>query len=77
MQKTGIRVLIFNNGKKMEGVRNQQPKWGIFRISNEKDLNLAKKTWQKSLELIHEALKNSENTGWYTKIEEDAEENIE
>jgi predicted transport protein len=75
MQKTGIRVLIFNNGKKMESVRNQQPKWGIFRISNEKDLERAKKNWQKSLELIREALRNNENTGWYAKIEEDIEEN--
>ena len=35
----------FNNGKKMEGVRNQQPKWVIFRISKEKDLEQAKKNW--------------------------------
>ena len=45
IQKTGIRVLIFNNGKKMEGVRNQQPKWGTFRISKEKDLDQETKNW--------------------------------
>ena len=71
MQKTGMRVLIFNNGKKMEGVKNRQPKWGIFRISKEEDLEQAKKNWQKSLELIREALRNNENTGWYAKIEEE------
>jgi len=58
----------------MEGVKNRQPKWGIFRISKEEDLEQATKNWQKSLELIREALRNNENTGWYAKIEEDIEE---
>lgn len=71
MQKTGIRVLIFNNGKKMDGVRNQQPKWGIFRISSDKDLNQSENIWKRSLELIRESIRNNENTGWYAKIEEE------
>lgn len=74
MQKTGIRVLIFTGGNKMEGVRNQQPKWGIFRISTEKDLERAERNWRRALELIREVIKNNENTGWYAKIEEEESE---
>lgn len=76
MQKTGMRVLIFNNGKEMAGVKNQQPKWGIFRIATEEDLKKAGKNWRTSLKLIKEALDNNENTGWYATIEdEETDEN--
>jgi hypothetical protein len=71
MQKTGIRVLIFNNGAKMDGVKNQQPKWGSFTISNEQDLSKSQKLWEQSLKLISESIKNNENTGWFAKIEDD------
>jgi hypothetical protein len=43
-------------------------------MSKEKDLDRATKNWQKSLELIREALRNNENTGWYAKIEEEVDE---
>ena len=77
IQKKGIRVLLFNNGKIMKGVKNRQPKWGVFRITENSDLSDAKNNWKYSLELIREALKNNENTGWYAKLEDELTEEEE
>ena len=74
MQKTCLRALIFTNGQEFKGVKNRQPKWGIFTIKSEGDLTQAKKNWVKSVELINEAIKNNENTGWYAEIEDVADE---
>jgi hypothetical protein len=77
MQKTSLRVYLFTAGTEFKGVSNKQPKWGMFTIKTEKDFEPAIKHWKKSLEMINEAIKNNEPTGWYAEIAEAADEEDE
>ena len=71
IQKGGILVYIFNNGSKINGVTNKRVKWGTFKIANDNDLKNAIPKWKKSLSLIRHAVKNNENTGWYSTIDDE------
>jgi len=78
-QKRGLRLTIFTRGEKLEGVKSFEyerggAKWGRIHIRDEKQLEKAIPILKKSYELIKEAIKNNEPTGWYAGIEEETEE---
>lgn len=75
IQKQGLKIHLFTGGKKLKCVEaiseegNYAQKWGRFHIKNQSDLKQAKLVIKRSLELIKEAIKNNENTGWYAEVE--------
>lgn len=75
VQKQGLKGHIYTGGKKIKGVEiisekgNYAEKWGRFYVTNEKELKETKAIVKKSLALIRTAIKNNENTGWYSEIE--------
>ncbi|MDH5186372.1 MAG: hypothetical protein OEW70_04830 [candidate division WOR-3 bacterium] len=78
-QKQGLRLTLFTRGEKLEGVKSFEyerggAKWGRLHIRDEKQLEKAIPVLKRSYELIKDAIKNNEATGWYAGIEEDTEE---
>ncbi|MHA1364315.1 MAG: hypothetical protein ACTSP1_17585 [Candidatus Freyarchaeota archaeon] len=78
-QKKGLRFTIFTRGEKLEGVQSFEyvrggAKWGRIYLRNEKDSEKVINAIKKSYELIKEAIKNNEPTGWYAELEEVEEE---
>jgi predicted transport protein len=75
IQKQGLRMELYTGGKRIKGVEsvseggNYAQKWGKCYIKNDKELKAAKAVIMKSLDLIRVAIKNNENTGWYSEIE--------
>ncbi|MDD4877936.1 MAG: DUF5655 domain-containing protein [Candidatus Nanoarchaeia archaeon] len=75
IQKQGLRIHLFTGGKKIKGVETiseegtYAQKWGRFHIKDKKEIKQAKLILKKSLELIKDAIKNNENTGWYAEVE--------
>lgn len=81
-QKQGLRLTIFTRGEKLEGVKSFEyerggAKWGRIHLRDEKQLEKVLPTLKKSYELIKEAIKNNEPTGWYAVLEEEIEEGDE
>ena len=76
IQKQGLRIRLFNSGKEITGVEpiteegNYAQKWGQFSIKKESEMNLVVNAIKKSFELIKQAIKNNENTGWYAEVEQ-------
>lgn len=75
IQKQGLRIHLFTGGKRIKGVEpiseegTYAQKWGRLHIKSIKELKEAKSIIKKSLDLIKEAIKNNENTGWYAEVE--------
>lgn len=75
IQKQGLKVFLFTSGKKIRGVEviskegSYAQKWGKFFIKEDSDIPEAMRVLKKSMELIKEAIKNKENTGWYAETE--------
>jgi hypothetical protein len=81
-QKQGLRFTIFTRGEKLEGIQKFTyerggAKWGRIHLRNEKDIGKISTAIKKSHELIKEAIKNNEPTGWYAGLEETEEESDE
>ena len=78
-QRGGLKLTIFTRGEKLEGVKSFEyerggAKWGRIYIRDEKELEKAIPILKKSYDLIKEAIRNNEPTGWYAGIEEETEE---
>ncbi len=78
-QKQGLRLTIFTRGEELNGVqsfdyRKGGAKWGRIYLKNDKDIEKTLSTIKKSYELIKEAIKANEPTGWYAELEEETEE---
>lgn len=72
---------LFTKGEKIEGVKNYDPskggaKWGGINLDNGKDLPKVLEAVKRSYQLIKEAVKSNEPTGWYAKIEEEGSEDV-
>ncbi|MFC2164010.1 hypothetical protein ACFLT2_03310 [Acidobacteriota bacterium] len=77
-QKQAIRLFIFTRGEKLKGVESFEhqkggDKWGRIYIRDNRDLNDVLLIVKRSYELIIEAIKNNEPTGWYAELEDDCE----
>ncbi len=72
---------LFTKGDRIDGVKNYglskdgaPSKWGWIKLGNDSQLPKVLDAVKKSYELIKEAIKNNETTGWYTKLEEKSED---
>lgn len=81
LQKTGIRIDLFTNQTKLEGIDNikNHENWGSGRIGNEDELKIILGSIKKSYEIMKKAEEDGINTGWYalTPDELDAEKEEE
>lgn len=78
-QQEAIGFDLFTRGEKIDGVRNYDPakdgaKWGGIGLRIEKDLPKVLEAVKRSYQLIREAIKNNEPTGWFAKLEEEGSE---
>lgn len=69
---------LFTRGEKIDGVKNYDPskggaKWGGIDLKNDEDLPKVLEALRVSYQLIKEAIKKNESTGWYAKVEEEEE----
>lgn len=81
-RQRSIRFDLFTRGERINGVKNFDPskggaKWGVIKLNSDKELPQVLEAVKKSYQLIKEAIKNNEPTGWYAKIEEEIEEETE
>lgn len=81
-QKQGLKLTVFTRGQQIEGVKNIEyekagAKWGRIYLKNEDNLQSVVGAIRQSYELIREAIKNNESTGWYAKLEDETENNSE
>jgi hypothetical protein len=75
-----MRFELFTGGKAIKHVKNFDPskggaKWGVVYLRHEKELAIVLEAARRSYELIKEAIKNNEPTGWYAKPDEEEEVN--
>ena len=73
-RQRGIIFDLFTRGEGIEGVRSYEAskggaKWGWIRLDSEKDLPKVLEATKRSYQLIKEAIRNNELTGWYAKVE--------
>lgn len=80
LQKNGIRLNIFTNEEKIEGVKNikNHENWGIIILKSVEELDKSINAIKRSYEIMKQAIKDNINTGWYAKtpkgeIDEDTE----
>lgn len=84
-RQRSITLDLFTSGKEIDGVTNYDPtrggakwkggaKWGWMNFQNDKDLSKVLDAVRASYQLIKEAVKNNEPTGWYAKVEEEESE---
>jgi len=75
IQKKGLRITLFTAGKKIKNVEpvseegTYGQKWGRFYVKGKSDIKPAVNVVRRSYELIRNAIKNKENTGWYAEVE--------
>ncbi len=77
-QKQGLRLTIFTRGRKLNGVRSFDykrggAKWGRIHLRDESELERTLMVVKKSYELIKEAIRANEPTGWFAELEESEE----
>jgi len=80
-RQRAISFDLFTRGEKIDGVHNYDPskggaKWGWMRLDDDKDLPKVLEAVKRSYQLIKEAIKNNERTGWYAKVEAEEKESI-
>ena len=74
IQKQGLRIRLFTSGKDIEGVEtisedgSYAQKWGQFSIKKDSEIKTAINCIRKSMDLIRQAIKRNENTGWYAEV---------
>jgi predicted transport protein len=74
-QKTRLRLWAFTNGQKIEGIEKMgyekaAHKWGLLFLEKEENIHKVIAVLKKSYELINQAIKNNEPTGWYAQVED-------
>jgi hypothetical protein len=76
-----IRIILYTNRNKLNGVTNipNHENWGRIYIRNEKDLQTATESLQKSFSIIKLAIMSNTNTGWFalSKQDEDTDDDME
>lgn len=83
-RKPGFSLELFTRGEKLEGVkslavkseRGGGEKWGRINARNKAELKKIFPVVKKSYQLIKEAIKKNEPTGWYSKLEGEEEEEM-
>lgn len=75
-RQQAITFDLFTRGERIDGVKNYSPskggaKWGCINLDNEKELPKVLEAVKRSYQLIKEAVKNNEPTGWFAKLEEE------
>lgn len=78
-QKQGLKLTIFTGGEKLDGVKSFEyekggAKWGRIHVRDEKQLERILPLLKKSYDLIKEAIRKNEPTGWYADIEKETDE---
>lgn len=68
-RQSRIRLTIFTNEKKIDGVNNvkNHPNWGIITIKSESELNKVMGAIKESHEIMKGAINDNINTGWFAK----------
>jgi predicted transport protein len=76
-QKGGLRLSLFTRGEQLPGVKSLATstgtggaKWGQIRVKDEPQLKTVLPLLKQSHQLIQDAIKNSEPTGWYAPLQE-------
>jgi len=77
LQKGGLRLSIFTRGEELSGVKSFEyerggTKWGRIHLRDQSQLGEIMPVLQRSYDLIRDAIKNNEPTGWYADLEEEA-----
>ena len=72
VQKQGLRLTVFTNGKPLQGVEQIEyerggEKWGRVFVKSKADLRSALRGLRGSYERLVEAIKRGENTGWHAE----------
>jgi len=79
-RQRSITFDLFTRGEVIDGVKKQSDpakggaKWGWINLQNDKDFPKVLEAVKRSYQLIKEAIKNNEPTGWYAKMEEEESE---
>lgn len=82
IRKTQINVKLFTRAERIPGVKSFGYsrggfKWGKITLKKEADVEKVLSSLKESYKRIKEAIKNNEPTGWYAKLEEEAEDENE
>jgi len=77
-QKQALKLTVFTRGQQIDGVKNVDyekagAKWGRIYLRKSSDMQGIMAAINRSYELIREAIKKNENTGWYAKLEDEIE----
>jgi len=75
-QKQGIKIYLFTNAEKIEGVEIPYAdalKWGRVYLKSEGDLDKIITIIKKSHQIINQAIKDGLNTGWFSIPEKNTE----
>ena len=82
-QKQGLRLTLFTRGQEIRGIRKGAwtkggAKWGQLHIKQDENLELALQAAKQSYQIIKQAVKHNESTGWFAGLgEEDQEDGDE
>lgn len=73
LQKRGLKLTIFTRGENIEGIKpfnydTGGKKWGQIHINDEIQIELIFPALKRSHELVKDALKHNEPTGWYATL---------
>lgn len=76
-QKGGLKLTVFTRGEELEGVKGfgykkGGAKWGRIDLRDEKDLKRVVSVAERSYQLIKQAIRNNEPTGWDAELREEA-----
>jgi predicted transport protein len=76
-QKAGLKLSLFTRGENLPGIKSLATgtgtggaKWGQIQVRDEAQLAAALPILRQSHQLIRDAVKNNEPTGWYASLEE-------
>jgi predicted transport protein len=79
-QKGGLKLSLFTRGEQLPGVKSLATasgtggaKWGQIQVREEAQLKTALPLLRQSHQLIRDAIKNNEPTGWYAPLQESGE----
>jgi predicted transport protein len=75
-QKQGLKLTVFTRGEHIENVKpfnyiDSAEKWGYFHIKDESKIDTYIPVIKKSYELMKDAIKHNEPTGWYATVNHD------
>jgi hypothetical protein len=75
-QKQGLKISLFTKGNQIDGVKpfNYERagfKWGHLHLTNESQITAVIPILKKSYELMKDAIKHNELTGWYAPLKQE------